>query len=1009
MHRKDRFHRVPFLAVLGLGCCLFVRGERPTILSFTTAQGLVSDSGIVSIEQDLQGYLWIATHEGVSRFDGSEFRNYGVASGLQNPPQINSVLVRRNGEIWVALPGARYNPMANVSHLFDLLSHEFIFFHLREDALAQIWALGADGLYIAYAPGRLTTFTPVCLQYRGACVPGRDLGEVLEIGADQSVWVAGVKTGIFHRLRTGGVEKFGEAEGLTGTVLSLMSDREGRLWAGTSDGAYRFVEHPSPGHKSVEPQWGERDGFAGCAVRALRQTRDGHVWAGGRCGLIELSEGRARRYSTADGLSQNVIEAIFEDRDGELWLGTESSGIMRMERNGITAFGAEAGLEQDVIDGVFRGVDGRVVVVSNHEGHLLVRAGNERGFSPVLPALKLQPTDLDVQHWQVVMQDHEGRWWVPDTNAIRVFGTKPGRRGSVQLVQTLGRKEGLPSGRIDCMMEDKKGDVWVGLYKPGESTLLQWVRSKGQFHSWAGASGVTKNSVPVALTETRSGSIWICYRNGELGRYRNGEHTLLSPSEKAMGQTLATIYEDDSGRLWTGRRRSIFYEVEKPDSPHPRLRKIPEVAAPFLRCILSDRDGYLYLGSEAGLIQYDPRSGAVRHFHERDGLPSDVVQSGTRTPDGTLWFGTGRGLVRVRPRPIHAEETPAVWIDAVEVGGSLVPGLSDRGVQQLNGLRIGPHSGSLRIGFHAISFQSDVRFQYRISPLDPDWSTAVAERSVLYPRLGAGQYRFAVRALKAGTSPGPSATVSFRVLPVVWQRGWFIASSLIGFSLLMALAYRYRVTHLLEIERLRMRIAADLHDDLGASLTQIAVVSDQLRDSDYRNGNVTQGLHQIAEVAREMTSALADVVWSIQPERDLNGDLFSRIRRMGNDLCEAHGVEFVLGHSSGEPSVSIDGYMRRHIYLMFKEALRNALRHAHCRRFSVTCTQTKGALHFIFADDGTGFDKVNVSPGEGLKSIRRRAQSIGASLTMDSPASGGTRISIFVPLKQKRVAELRRV
>ncbi len=181
----------------------------------------------------------------------------------------------------------------------------------------------------------------------------------------------------------------------------------------------------------------------------------------------------------------------------------------------------------------------------------------------------------------------------------------------------------------------------------------------------------------------------------------------------------------------------------------------------------------------------------------------------------------------------------------------------------MNGLLMNAAASSLRIGFHSINFHFDVRYQYRLTPGDGDWNPAVSERSVTYPRLSPGNYQFAVRALRAGAAPGEPATLSFEVLPPFWKRAWFIAPAVTAVVALLSILYRYRVMHLLQLERLRIRIAADLHDDFGASLTQIAVVSDQLRYDDSRNGNVNEGLTRIADAAREMTSALGDVVWSV--------------------------------------------------------------------------------------------------------------------------------------------------
>ena len=700
---------------------MLVVGERPTIFPLTTTQGLISNSGIFSIEQDFQGYLWISTHEGVSRFDGSRFRNYGTKQGFDSPAQIQGILVRQNGDIWSAMNVARYNPFGDQHHRFQYppgprLDGQF----LREDRQGRVWALGASALYRSIDSNHDLVFQRVCLESKHPC-QDEEIGEAFEVAKDQSLWIARDKGGVIHRLSSGHVERFGAEEGLPLVVLSLMCDRNGRIWAGTADGVFQFLDHPSPGQLSVQSKWGRPNGFAGCAVYALRQTRDGHVWAGGRCGLVEIDGDRTRRYTIADGLSQNVIESILEDRDGELWLGTESAGIMRMERNGISAFGVEAGLEQDVIDNIVRAADGRVVVVSNRDGRLLIRSGDENGFAPVLQPLDLQPTDLGVQHWQVVMQDHEGYWWVPGTNSMRIFVPQEMyKHASAKPVRVLEERNGFPAGRIDCMLEDRNGDVWFGLYRPGGSTLFQWIRSTGRFRSWAGAPGVPKDRVPIALTQTRSGSIWISYRQGEIGRYRNGKHVLLVPRENMHGQAIFAIHEDVSGRLWAGRRRSIFYEIENPDSDLPSLRQIPGIEAPFLRCILSDLAGRLYLGSEAGLIQYDPHTGSVRHFHERDGLPSDVVQSGTRTRDGTLWFGTGRGLMRVQPRPFRAEHSPQVWIDELEIAGSALERLSDRGEQAVTGIRMNASESRLRIGFHSINFNFDVRYQYSLTPGRPE-------------------------------------------------------------------------------------------------------------------------------------------------------------------------------------------------------------------------------------------------------------------------------------------------
>ena len=971
-------------------------GERPTILAFTTEQGLVSNSGIASIQQDGRGYLWIGTHEGLSRFDGSTFRNYGSAQGMSSPPQIFKLLVSRDDDIWASVGGGRYRPRGDSTHLFESVSLDGApAMSYLEDRQGAIWAIG-NGLYRNAAPQEGNDFVRVCLEMQTPCTKHEAVGDSMVEDRDGSLWIAAAPVGVIHRLATGAVERFGPKQGADARVLDFLRDRNGRIWAGTSRGLIRFVRNPSPARRLADWQSTPHAGFPPCAVNAVAQTRDGHLWAGTRCGLAEVAGETVRTYTVADGLTQDVIESVFEDRDGKLWLGTESAGLMRMERDGISAFGSESGLEQDVIDGTMLDRDGHIAVVANRNGQLLLRSGDQAGFHAVVAPQTAQPTDLGFQHWQVVMQDHDGLWWVPGSDSIRVFAPDDPRRGRTgRLLRMFTPRSGLPRGRIDCMLEDQHGDIWFGLYRPPHSTLVQWVRLKNSFVSWETAPGVPPDSVPLTLLQTRSGALWISYGSeGHVGRIRDGKHVLLrGPPGRGMG--IFAIHEDDTGRLWTGRRNSTFYEIKEPDSDRPYLQPVAQVAAPFLRCILHDGLGRLYLGSEAGLLQYDPATGAVRHFHERDGLPSDVVQNGVRDRGGALWFGTGRGLIRFVPPQAQVKLPVRTSIAGLSLGGLELPGISDRGETELAGVRFAETAGSLRVDFSAISVDAGVRFQYRMLPGDRDWSPLSAERSVTYSRLKADTYQFAVRAVRDDGTVSEPATASFTVLLPLWKRPWFLALVALALATVGAFLYRTRVLHLLAMERLRMRIASDLHDDLGAHLTQLAVLSDRLTREDPPSG-VQSGLTRIADSARSMTASLADVVWSIEPERDQIDDLFARIRRLGNDLCDAHGIEFSFRHPE-EVSLTLHGDIRRNVLLIFKEALRNAIRHSECRRFTVEYRRNRGRIDLVLADDGVGFLEGGRNGGQGLLSMRRRAHAIGGDLRVESSLGAGTRIVVTFP------------
>ena len=688
-----------------------------------------------------------------------------------------------------------------------------------------------------------------------------------------------------------------------------------------------------------------------------------------------------------------MIGCLYEDRNGELWIGTESAGVMRMERKRISAFGTEAGLEQEVIDGTMLAHDGRVVVLTARAGRLMIKAGDRSGFRSLFPPLALQPADLGLQHWQIALEDHQGKWWIPGTNQLQVFAPPNARAKSVTAPERVyEQRSGLPPGRIDCMLEARNGDIWFGLSNSPHSTLMQWVRATRRFRSWEGRPGIPADRVPVALMQTRSGSIWISYAQGALGRYRDGQHTLLA-SSPGRGTTIGSVYEDDFGRLWIGRRNSTFFEILYPDGERPLLKEVPEVRAPFLRTIVGDSRGRLYLASEAGLIEYDPRTKVVRHFHESDGLPSDVVQNGIRDRSGAFWFGTGRGLMRFEPPDGSPEPPPRVWLDRVTVGGVVSGGLSDHGESTVNHLRFRESAGALKLDFNSIHFTSDVKFQYCLTPGDNDWSPPTTDRSVTYAGLRGGSYQFAVRAVDAEARSSQPARAFFTVVPPLWRTSWFLLTMAVLLFAALLLIYRTRVQHLLQLERLRMRIASDLHDDIGATLTHITVLSEQLRSTRLEK-EVDDHMEQIVNAAREMTSSVADVVWSISPQRDHLSDLLSRIRRLGNDLCDAHDISFSLNSQDDSALSRVNGHLRHQLFLIFKEALRNAIRHSRCRNFMVECRSVNSRIQLVFQDDGIGFDLQRGGGGLGLISMQRRAALAGGALRVQSSPGHGTTITV---------------
>ena len=242
------------------------------------------------------------------------------------------------------------------------------------------------------------------------------------------------------------------------------------------------------------------------------------------------------------------------------------------------------------------------------------------------------------------------------------------------------------------------------------------------------------------------------------------------------------------------------------------------------------------------------------------------------------------------------------------------------------------------------------------------------------------------------------ASVTFTILPPVWKRGWFF-----GTLALLAIGSGYavhksRVTRLLEMERLRTRIASDLHDDVGSSLTQISILSEIVRTQLASPGaGIADPLSRIGTLSRESVDSMSDIVWAIDPVRDSPVHLLQRMRRLAYELLGSGGVQLDFT-SSGDASPRLTADIRRHVFLIFKEILNNVVRHADATVVRIVVTVAARQLDVVVTDDGRGFDTATAAEGQGLRSLERRASSLGGVLQVTSSPGSGTRVMFSVPV-----------
>lgn len=968
--------RAGLVAVLG-AAALPAASERLAIRAYTTADGLPHDH-VQCIVPDSRGFLWLCTAAGLSRFDGRRFVSYGQAQGLPEP-YVNDFLETRAGAYWLATNGAgvfRFDPAAArfEPHPVGSSTAAGRVNALLEDAAGALWAGSDDGLFrrAAGADG----FRPVALPDRAEPVRVRALAR----DASGAVWIAS-SAGLFRGDAAGVVlRRASEVR----DVFSVMSDRDGRLWAGHASGLLVLDASGRP-----RPE-GARDlaNVAGEAARILLQRADGSVLVGGRNerGLVGWDGRHRRDYTPAHGLSDTVVTALAEDARGNLWIGTETGGVMRLAHDGFVTYGTADGLGHRRVVSIFETRAGELCVLTAMR---VLNRFDGSGFTAVRPRLPVPPSLLTAHS---MIQDRAGGWWAGTQAGLARYAPAdaPSRLGDP--VGLFTARDGLASDDAGRPFEDAQGDIWVTA--GGVPALTRWERSTGAFHRYAQAEGLPAGNLPVAFGEDARGRLWVGFREGGLA-VRSGERFRFFGTAEGLPRSLArSLHRDAQGRLWVATTGGGLVEIV--DAPGgPRFRRFTTadgLSTDHVRCLTDDGRGRLYLGTAVGVDRLDPGTGDVRHFTTADGLAQNEIQAAYRDRQGALWFGTMNGVSRLLPAPDDGPPAAPALIAAVSVAGVPRP-LSAVGERTVPEFALGPGPAAVRIEYFATDFTPgrERLFEYRLDPHSA-WSAATARDAVDYAALAPGRYLFEVRT--AGVD-APPATVAFVVRPPVWRRGWFVT---LAAALLGALAWRFhrsRVARALALERVRTRIATDLHDDIGASLSQIAIWSEVAA-----RGGVEPGLREtlsgIASACREAVDAMSDIVWAINPAHDRLSDLVHRMRRFATDAFTARDLDLSFeADIPDERALGTD--VRRQVLLVFKEAVHNAVRHSGCRSAVVRLAVAGGALRVEVRDDGRGFDPTARRDGHGLDSMKARARALGATLDVRSAVGQGTVVTLAVP------------
>lgn len=1001
------------LAVVIAATTRIAGAEQLPLKTYTTADGLASDL-VRCILSDSHGFLWFGTASGISRFDGYQFTNRTAADGLPGI-DVRAIVEGGDGTYWAATNGGIFHWDPARSRTGPQGPPETI--HLSpgqgdnvrailEESPRSLLAATQDGLYRIWRVDlfqrvqRLTLESPERPETAAVSAICRD--------ADGAVWV-GTDGGLFRLSASGQSERFGETDGSPHSVRSLLRERSGGMWAGShTEGIFEIRRAEKTGEPAVRRVFSRANGLAGDFVTSLLETSDGTIWAGTFPGLALVAPDRAsaRSYTAAEGLSGIGIWALAEDRNGNLWLGSDDGGVMRLARDGFRRFDARDGLASTCVNSFFESRDGQLCAFTR--GTRPEEIAADRSFVECYDGTRFHAQQPRLQPgvsfgWglsQLVFQDVRGEWWVPTIAGLYRFPAVPFERLQASVPRRIYTvRDGLPSNTLYRLFEDGRGDIWVGSVRDGPG-LARWNRAKDSFRSFVGKDGLPAEA-PMAFAEDRTGAVWIGFDSG-LARFREGRMTFFGTADGVPSGGVHALLLDRDGRVWIASGAEGVARIDRPAEERPRLvryRLAEGLSSDSTFSLTEDLQGRIYIATARGLDRLDPRDGLVQHFTTDDGLPHADIGASFRDRRGNLWFGSPQGLARLRPAPATQMPAPLIRVMGVFADGMRQP-LPDLGATDVRLPDLQPGSAQVEIDFLAIDFAPGgrPRYQHFLEGIDREWTAPAEQRSIVYGRLPAGTYRFRVRSVANDGSVGQTpAEVRFRILPQLWRRPEILALLAAAVAGLAFLFHRSRLRSALAVERVRTRVATDLHDDIGAGLSEIAILSDLATQTG--GGEPKALLSEIGESARLLVDSMSDIVWSTDPRRDDISSLAQRIRRFAGTMLERQGIAWSLEVPEQFEASPLDSEHRRQLFLIVKEALTNIARHAHCRRASVTIGRGAGKVSIEISDDGRGFSAIGEESrsGQGLGNMKARAASLGGEFAIESGPSG-TRILVRAPL-----------
>lgn len=999
------------LLLLGSLCTAYSQPVIPRFETIGVNEGL-SQSSVYAIHQDKFGFMWFGTGDGLNRFDGREIKLFKTKGDFASSG--NSNLIRGNlceddkGNIWFSSETGIYyydrlKEQVNVAWSFPKQDNGILYYYLISiDDKQNLW-LFSPGLGFVY--WKTKTHTLNHYPYPFKITNFRMSASPVTTDAAGNIWFNLYRNGGLYRfnVRTKQLDHFFKNKDFWGIFFGQRK-------------AYLFSETHVYRYDSLTTRWDSMH-MASVSqtpyyIRNVFEDRFERLWvpsmtSGLFCYDFDRKKTHQYQHDNArqKSLPVDYMTVLCADRSENLWIGTDGGGVAKLDlkpsRFGLFPLneGDYPFLNDYFIKCLYEDDQGRVWFGTNSNGLNIYNPadGSVKNYAPQPGKSNGLPAGLV----STIFKDHEGHIWIGHSMGISLFDEKENAFTPLPLRFQHFLYSGQPF--VFRIIQLRNGEL-VAATNHGPVRIKK--DEKGRFYGITEYNRSRYSPSCVDVAETKDGDVWLLAPLSGLYRcaLANGKDTFSFKERYFPGIDFRSLHVDETNAdiLWIASGKGLI----KFDSRTKRFELLDEnngMANSFLYGILEDARHNFWISSNGGLIYFDRANRTFQNFAVNNGLQSNEFNTGAfhKGQSGTFYFGGVKGFNWFTAKRPALEKAyhPQVALTGIYINDH--PFQKDTGFDRTKTIVLSHNKNNLSFSFAALDFTRPQanKIHYKLEGWDPHWFTT-QDKMVRYPNLPAGRYVLKIKATNADGIDSAEQQLTLTIEAPFWRRWWFFV--IIGIVLLVsaiiitqAVAQKKLRQQLREMEKQRAveaernRISKDMHDEIGSGLTHIALMSELIQGQQKAGEELRKDVGTISHSARKLVQSMSEIIWALNPQNDTLENLLAYLREQMAAYFEPFDLDFIIDFPDDVPPLKLTNEQRRNLFMVAKEALNNALKHAGARTIKLQMKLQKEKISFCVADDGCGFDLLKVKVfSNGLRNMQRRMEAIGGFIEVSSDRSG---------------------